>query len=109
MTLQIEIEFGRMNHVTIHDGASRAISAPICDARRREETNVMTFSDNNDGDLRINTGLLACPYESRMSKRYICTESGSNRPWIRGSSFSRTCLNCPSETPSLKKIMRFGA
>ena len=59
MALQVEIEFGRVNHVTIHDGAGWAIPAPIRDVALREETNVMSFSNDNDGDLGIDSDFLA--------------------------------------------------
>lgn len=59
MALQVEIELGRVNYVAIHNGASRAVSAPIRDVGRREEPNVVTLSNDYDGDLRTNTDLLA--------------------------------------------------
>ena len=60
MTLQIEVELGRVNHIAIHNGASRAVPAPIRDVGRREEPNVVTLSDNDNGYLRSNTDFLAC-------------------------------------------------
>lgn len=59
MALQVEIEFGRVNYVAIHNGASRAIPAPIRNIAHREESNVMAFSNNNNRDLRRNTDILA--------------------------------------------------
>jgi hypothetical protein len=59
MALQEEIELGRVNYVTIHDCAGGAIPTPICDVGCREETNVMPFSDNNDGNLRTYSLFLA--------------------------------------------------
>jgi len=53
MALQVEIELGGMNDVSIHDGASRAVPTPICDVGCWKKPDVMPFSDNNDGDLRV--------------------------------------------------------
>jgi len=58
VALQVKIEFGRVNHVTIHDGAGRAVPTPIRDVAHREETNVMSFSNDNDGDLGAYSGFL---------------------------------------------------
>ena len=52
MALQIEVELGRVNHIAIHNGASRAIPTPIRDVGCREEANVMAFPDNNDCNRR---------------------------------------------------------
>ena len=59
MTLQEEIELGRVNYISIHDCAGGAIPAPISDVGRREETNVVPFSDNDDGNLRTYSLFLA--------------------------------------------------
>ena len=59
MALQVEVELGRVNYVAIHNGASRAVPAPIRDVGRREEPDVVALSNNDDGDLRINFGFLA--------------------------------------------------
>ena len=60
MALQVEVEFGRVNYVTVHDRASRAIPtfiSPIC---RGEETNVMSFPNDNNGDVGGYSEFLAC-------------------------------------------------
>ena len=51
MTLQVEVELGRVNYVTIHNGASRAIPTSICVLGRREEADMMAFSNDNDGNF----------------------------------------------------------
>ena len=58
--LQVEIELGRVCYVSIHDGAGRAVPAPICNVGWWKETNVMTFSNNNDSDRWIYASVLAC-------------------------------------------------
>lgn len=59
MTLKVEVELGRVNYVAIHNGASRAVPAPICDIGRREKPDVVALSNNDDGDLGRNTDFLA--------------------------------------------------
>ena len=51
MALQVEVELGGVNYIGIHYGASRTVPTPICDVGRWEETNVVSFSDNDDGNL----------------------------------------------------------
>jgi len=51
VALQVEIKLGRVNHVTVHDGTSRAIPTSICVPRRWEEADVVALSNDNDGNL----------------------------------------------------------
>ena len=60
MTLQVEIEFSWVNYVTIHNGSGRTIPASIRDVGRREETYMVAFANDNDGDFRGNPNFLAC-------------------------------------------------
>ena len=59
MTLQVEIKFSRVYHIGIHDSASWTVPAPVCDVGCWEKTNVVAFSNNNDGDCWANSGFLA--------------------------------------------------
>ena len=59
MALQVEIEFGRVNHIAIHDCTSGAIPAPIRVPGVREKANMMAFADDNDGNLRSYSYFLA--------------------------------------------------
>ena len=59
MTLQVEVKLGRVNHVTIHDGTGRAIPTSICVLGRREEADVVAFSNDNDSNLRSYSYFLA--------------------------------------------------
>jgi hypothetical protein len=58
VALQVEIKFGWVNHVSIHNGTSGTIPTPVSDVGR-EKSNVMAFPDNNDADLRVYSDLLA--------------------------------------------------
>ena len=60
MALQVEIEFGRVNHVAIHNGPSWAIPTPVCVFGRREETNVVAFSNDDYGNLGSYSYFPAC-------------------------------------------------
>ena len=59
MALQVEVKLGRVNHITVHNGTSRAIPTSICVLGRREEADVMAFSNDNDGNLRCYSYFLA--------------------------------------------------
>ena len=61
MALQVEVKLGRVNDVPIHDGAGWTIPTPIRILRRREEPDVVTFSNNNDGDLGLYSYFIARP------------------------------------------------
>jgi hypothetical protein len=59
MALQVEIELGRVNDLGVNDSASRAISTSIRDIWGWEETDMVAFSDNDYGDLRVYADLFA--------------------------------------------------
>lgn len=55
VALQIEVKFGRMGDLTINDSARRTVTTPVrISLVLREEPNMMSFADNNDGDGRFN-------------------------------------------------------
>jgi hypothetical protein len=60
VALQVEVEFSRVCYVSVHNGTGRTIPAPICGVGWREETNMMAFSNNNNGDRWIYSSVLAC-------------------------------------------------
>jgi hypothetical protein len=54
VALQIEVKFGRMGNLTINNSARRTITTPVClSLVLREEPNMMSFADNDNGDGRF--------------------------------------------------------
>jgi hypothetical protein len=53
MALQVKVELRGVNYIGIHDGAGRTVPTPVGDVWRWEETNVVTFSDNDDSDFGV--------------------------------------------------------
>ena len=54
VALQIEVKFGRVGDLTINDRARRTITTPVSlSLVLREEPNMMSFADNDDGDGRF--------------------------------------------------------
>lgn len=67
VTLQVEIELGRVRDVTIDDSASRAVARPVCLVLRHgEEADVVSLSDDDDRNLRqrVDAQLLASVWKS---------------------------------------------
>ena len=60
MALQVEIEFGRVNYVAIHNGTGRTVPTSICVFGRREEANVVAFPNDDNGNLGSYSYFLAC-------------------------------------------------
>lgn len=91
MTLQVEVELGRMSYISVDDGASRAIPAPVCilcvlgeepgnpklrpprDLKKyhKNKPNVMAFANDDHRDLGVDSELLAgvFGYKELNSKR----------------------------------------
>jgi len=54
MALEIEVEFGRVGDLTINDRACWAVATPVrLPLVLREEPNVMSLADDDDGDGRF--------------------------------------------------------
>ena len=65
MTLKIKVELRRISYLAVYHCSSWTVSALVSvSSILREEPDVVTFSDDNDGDLRRNfqlgTGELQC-------------------------------------------------
>lgn len=119
VALEIEIKLCGVRNVTIDDSARRTVTTPISLAlSHREEADVVPFADNDDGDFRegVDAEFLTRLYVVSASQtgsiysklrtpdqRHLCDVRRQRESSERGLSClpsSRTCLNCPSETPS---------
>jgi hypothetical protein len=92
MTLQVEVEFDRIDNVAIDNCPRWAITASIAFIFRLwEEPNVVPLADNDKGNCGFEPHFLACAYgEVWNHTRYI---EGKGIRLIRGSSSSRTVAN----------------
>jgi hypothetical protein len=99
MTLEVKVEFDRVNHITVDNRAGNTIPASVTLIfNAREEANVVPLANDDESDGRLDT-----QFDTRI---YVNVRSLHARHWgsgilrISGSSSSRTVWNCPSETPS---------
>ena len=71
--LQIEIKFGGMGNLGVHHSSCPAVTASICICRGLwEESDVVTLSDDDDGNLGGHSDLFASSCEVIVS--YCCGE-----------------------------------
>ena len=60
VALEIEVELGRVRNFSVNDSSSSAIATAVrlgCFLVLREKSNVMSFANDNDGNLGLNTQL----------------------------------------------------
>ena len=126
--LKVEVELDGVHDVAIDDRARWAVSALVACSVSGEEADMVTLSDDDDSDGGSNAKLLAClcrnctwlvdrrvwpPVAHTLDTRKLCKKK---RYWlvVRGAHagqvdapMSRTCLNCPSDTPSGQNEYRY--
>ena len=67
MTLQVEVEFGRVRDVLVDHRSGRAVPAPVCFGRvLGEEAHVVALANHNHGDLCFDAQGLARRFELRQ-------------------------------------------
>ncbi len=76
--LQIEVKFGGMGNLCVHHSSCPAVTASICICRGLwEESDVVTLSDDDDGNLGGHSDLFASGYDVIVScccgeRRMVC-------------------------------------